>query len=115
MAALNYESVTIANGASLSGALNIDQRNLFALLMPTSWTSAAMTFQGSYDGTNYFDLYDETGTEISFTVAASRYVLISSPIKFLGLKKLKVRSGTSGSAVNQGADRVIGVIVIPEL
>lgn len=115
MASLNYETVTIANGASLSGALNIDQRNLFAILMPAAWTSAAMTFQGSYDGTTYYDLYDENGVEINFTVAASRYVLISAPIKFLGLKKLKVRSGTSASAVNQGGDRAIGIIVIPEM
>jgi len=115
MAALNYETVTIANGASLSGALNIDQRNLFAILMPAAWTAAALTFKGSFDGTDYFDLYDEYGTEINFTVAASRYILISVPIKFLGLKKLKVRSGTSASAVNQGGDRTIGIIVIPEM
>lgn len=115
MAALNYETVTIANGQSLSGALNIDQRNLFALIMPSTWTAAGLTFQGSFDGTNYFDLYDEAGTEINFIVSASRYVLISTPIKFLGLKKLKVRSGTSGTPVAQGGARTIALIVIPEL
>jgi len=114
MTSLNYETVTIANGASLSGALNIGARDLFGLIMPSAWTSAAITFQGSFDGTNYFNLYDDAGNEISFTVAASRYVVISSPAKFFGLKKLKIRSGTSGSAVNQAAERVIGVIVIPE-
>ena len=114
MTTLNYESVTIANGSSLSDALNIGNRDVFALIMPAAWTSAGLTFQGSFDGTNYYNLYDDAGNEISFTVGASRYVVIASPAKFFGLKKLKIRSGTSGSAVNQAADRVIGVIVIPE-
>lgn len=114
MTTINYETVTIANGASLSDALNIASRNFFGVIMPAAWTSAAMTFQGSFDGTNYFDLYDETGTEVSFTVAASRYVIISSPAKFLGLKKIKVRSGTSGTPVNQAAERTVGLIVIPD-
>lgn len=114
MTTINYETVTIANGASLSGALNIASRNFFGIIMPASWTSAALTFQGSFDGTTYYDLYDETGTEVSFTVSTSRYVIISTPAKFLGLKKLKIRSGTSGTPVNQGGDRDIGVIVIPD-
>lgn len=114
MTTINYETVTIANGASLSGALNIASRNFFGIIMPSSWTAASLTFQGSFDGTNFYNLYDESGTEVTFTVAASRYVIISTPAKFLGLKKLKIRSGTSGSAVNQGGDRTIGVIVIPD-
>lgn len=114
MTVINYETVTIANGASLSGPLNIASRNFFGIIMPSTWTSAVLTFQGSFDGTNYFDLYDENGTEVSFIVGASRYVIISTPSKFLGLKKLKVRSGTSGSAVNQAAERVVGVIVVPD-
>lgn len=114
MTTINYETVTIASGASLSGALNIASRNFFGIIMPSSWTSASLTFQGSFDGTTYYNLYDEGGNEVTFTVAASRYVIISTPAKFLGLKKLKIRSGTSGSAVNQGGDRTIGVIVIPD-
>lgn len=114
MTTINYESVTIANGASLSDALNIASRNFFGIIMPATWTTAVMTFQGSYDGTTYYNLYDDAGDEVTFTVDASRYVIITSPAKFLGLKKLKIRSGTSGSAVNQGGARTIGVIVIPD-
>lgn len=114
MTTINYETVTIANGQSLSGALNIASRNFFGVIMPASWTAASLTFQGSFDGTTFYDLYDENGIEVSFTVSASRYVIISTPAKFLGLKKLKIRSGTSGTPVNQGADRVIGVIVVPD-
>jgi hypothetical protein len=114
MTTINTETVTILSGASLSDALNIASRNFFAVIMPAAWTTANLTFQGSYDGTTYYNLYDEAGNEVTFTAAASRYILISTPAKFLGLKKLKVRSGTSGSAVNQGADRAIQIIVVPD-
>lgn len=116
MAAIMKETVTIAVGASLSGALNIDQRNLFAIITPSNLTATALTFQGSYDGTTYYNLYDDTGTEINFSVGTSRYVLVSFPVKFLGLKKLKIRGGTSAAATNQtSTDASIDVIVIPEM
>ena len=114
MTAISQETVTILSGASLSNALNLDSRNMFGILMPTGWDAAAITFRGSYDGTNFYDLYDDTGTEINFVVAASRYVLVSFPAKFFGLKKLIVRSGTTGAAVNQTANRAIGLILIPD-
>lgn len=114
MTAIIKETATIANGASLSAAVNIAHMDLFAIEMPAAWTAASLTFQGSYDGTTYSDLYDDAGNEVTFTVDASRYVLIRTPAQFFGLKKLKVRSGTTGSAVNQGAARSINLIVCPD-
>lgn len=114
MTAINPRTATIANGTSLSDAVNIENQNMFAIIMPAAWTAAALTFQGSIDGTNFFNLYDDTGTEISFTVAASRYVLIRWPAMFFGLKKLKIRSGTASVAVNQAAERALTVIIIPD-
>lgn len=114
MTSLISETATIANGASLSGEVNLEHGDLFALIMPAAWTAAVLTFSGSYDGTTFYNLYDETGTEISFTVDASRYVLISAPAKFMGLKRLKVRSGTAGAAVNQAAERAITLLRVPE-
>jgi hypothetical protein len=114
MSAIIKTTATIANGASLSDAVNIAHADLFAIEMPAAWTAASMTFQGSYDGSTYSDLYDDAGTEIAFTVDASRYVLIRTPAQFFGLKKLKVRSGASASAVNQGGARTINLIVCPD-
>lgn len=103
---------TIANGASLSDAVNMHSGRLFAIHMPAAWTTADLTFQGSYnDGETYLDLYDETGAEVTVTAAAARYILID-PNKWFGLRNIKIRSGTSGSAVNQGAERVLNIIAI---
>ena len=101
------EPATIASGASLSGAIHLHNQRLFAIVMPSSWTAANLTFQGSHDGSTYFDVYNDAGTEVTVVAAASRFIIIASPVALLGLQRLKVRSGTSGSPVNQGADRAL--------
>lgn len=101
---------TIASGQSLSAALDLQQYSLVGLLLPSAWTAAAVTFQGSIDGSNFFDLYD-SGAEINLgAAAASRYLLLS-PSAFAGLRYLKVRSGTSGTPVNQAADRALTLVL----
>lgn len=104
-------SATIANGASLSGVVHLGVERLFALQMPSAWTTADLTFQGSYDGSTYADVYDEFGSEVTVSAGASRFIILD-PAKFLGLQKLKIRSGTTGAAVNQGAERTIRAIVV---
>lgn len=106
-------TATIANGASLSGAVDLGTLRLFAIQMPTSWTSANLTFQVSTDGTNYYNLYDDTGTEVTWTAAASQVIQSSNPGRWLAFQYLKVRSGTSGSAVNQGGARTLTFVAVP--
>lgn len=104
-------TVTITNGTSLSNAAQLGGARPVAILMPGTWTSADLTFQGSFDGTTYGNLYDASATEVTVTNAAAtaRYITLD-PSKFASCVYLKVRSGTSGSAVNQGADRLIVII-----
>lgn len=104
------KTASIANGASLSAAVSLETGRLFALQMPASWTTANLTFQASHDGTTYADMYDEEGTEVTVTAAASR-VIVLEPARWLGIRCLKVRSGTSGSPVNQGAAREITLLL----
>ncbi len=111
--AVTQISVTIASGASLSAATDLGPYRVFAIVMPASWTTANLTFQGSSDGINFFDLYDDTGTEVSVTATASKYIILTSPVKLLGLRWLKVRSGTTGTPVNQAADRIVKLVGVP--
>ena len=105
--------VTIANGTSLSAAIDLSAYRAFAISMPAAWTTASLTFQASVDGINYFNVYDDTGVEVTATVAASQYVVVSAPVKMLGVRWIKVRSGTSGTPVNQGADRIVTIVGVP--
>jgi hypothetical protein len=106
-------TATIANGASLSGAVDLQTYRAFGVQMPASWTAANLTFQVSSDCSTYANLYDDSGTEVLVTAAASTYIVFASPAKWQGARCIKVRSGTSGTAVNQGGDRSITVVGVP--
>ena len=105
-------SAIIDAGGSLSPAVDLIDTRLFGFQMPSAWTTAAMTFSVSADGVTYNDLYDDTGAEVNLTVSASKFIVLSNPQRFLGIRYIKVRSGTTGSAVNQAADRTIKLVAI---
>ena len=107
MAQVAYLTVTISSGQSLSPAINTGGGLLVGIQMPASWTSADLTFQGSFDGTTYTNLYDSLGTEITAAAAASRGISALNSSVFAAFNFVKIRSGTSGAAVNQAADRII--------
>lgn len=101
----------IANGASLSGAVDVAGTTLIAIQMPATWTAANLTFQGSADGSIYADVYNDSGDEYSIPVSASHFIMLDQvQNRFRGMRYLKVRSGTSGTPVNQGADRVLSLV-----
>ena len=94
---------TIANGASLSASVQVNGERIQVVEMPSAWTAAGLSFQGSPDNSNFFDLWDETG-EFTLAVDASRRIQINSDT-LSQQAYLKVRSGTSAAPVNQGAER----------
>lgn len=100
---------TIASGASLSAAVNLGEYRLTGIEIPATFGPTTLTFQASVNGTDWFNLYDASGTEKSVTVAVSRRVILS-PADFYGIQYLKVRGGTSGSPTTVGGDRVIKLI-----
>ena len=109
---LSTQNVTIANGQSLSNAVTLDRTTLVGIVMPADWTAASMTFQASTDDTNFFDLFDNFGNEVIHLVNLDRYVVFD-PSTFASVANLKVRSGTSGAAVNQAAERIIQILSRP--
>lgn len=108
-------TATIANGASLSGAIDLGANRLARIVMPSSWTTAALSFQASYDGTNFADLFNKDG-EVSLAattvVAASRSIAVD-PAIFFGARYLKIRSGLTAAAVNQGGARSLILVTVP--
>lgn len=104
-------TATIANGASLSGAVDLKGYGLLAIQMPAAWTAADLTFQASADGgTAFADVYDDNGAEVQKPAAANRYILVNQPLPY-GVDRIKIRSGTSGTPVNQGAARTLTLLL----
>ncbi len=104
-------TATIASGTSLSSAADLGTGRLVGIILPSAWTTAGITFQGSADGSTYFDLYDD-GIEraiASGSVAASRFIAL--PIAdWLMVRSVKLRSGSAAAPVNQPADRLITLV-----
>jgi hypothetical protein len=105
-------TATIANGTSLSGNLDIGPNaTIVGILMPAAWTAAALTFKAG-DGSNMGSVYNAAGEYSipsgSIATGAATYLAIP-PGDLAGCRTIAFRSGTSGSAVNQGADRVLTI------
>jgi hypothetical protein len=116
----NAFTATIANGAALSDAVDIDAfgpRGI-AVQTPTAWTAADIAFEVSADGTNYFPLYTDTGGRVRISgvaTAEARVYIAPAEIWAAGaythLKIASVNTST-GADENQGAERILIVKVL---
>lgn len=80
-----------------------------AIEMPSAWTTANITVSASSTlaGT-YKDVYDEYGSEVTITAAASRFIRLN-PADWWSHRFIKLRSGTSGTPVTQTAARTLTI------
>lgn len=91
------DTATIANGQTVSGAVDLNDLVFAGFMTPAAFTGTAVTFQGSVDGANYAQICDDTGTALSVTVTTSKSYSIN-PIYFLGYTHIKLVSGSSEAA-----------------
>lgn len=111
---MKVQTATIANGASQSSVIELsgDDR-LVGVGIPASWTAANITLlvAGVPDAAGtltYYPVYDKSGNEVVITAAAGLVNMIGGQI-VSGCRYLKLRSGTAGTPVNQGAARTLTV------
>jgi hypothetical protein len=104
------KTVTIANGQSVSGSIDLERETLAGVLIPAAWTAAGISFLASPDGVTFGPVKDENGSEISLSALSAGDFVSLPPTKLFGARFLQVRSGTSGTPVAQGADRVLTLI-----
>lgn len=105
MGDINIVQAQIASGQALSGQVDIGERSLVGLVLPTNWSAATggISFQASPDGgATWYEVLAVTGSaySIGFTAAGSAYIAID-PTALRGIVSIKVRSGTSAAPVNQ--------------
>ena len=95
-------AANIANTATESQAIDTKGFALVGFFTPAALTGTTLTFESSLTlaGT-YVPVYDSTNTQVSITVATSRYYAVD-PKNFQGIRFLKIKSGSA-----EGAARVI--------
>lgn len=104
-------TVVISSGTSLSASSgDLGQGRLVGILMPAGWDAATLSFQGSIDGTTYGEIFSDAGVAASMVVAASQLIQVQNAAFWLAARYIKVRSGTSATAVNQTANRTLTLI-----
>lgn len=98
---------TILINEALSDAVDLRGADLIRINMPALWTAADLTFQVDDGDGTFRDLYMEWGWELMFFADVDLSIELSVFARFQSIKRIKVRSGTSGAPVNQTAERVI--------
>lgn len=97
---LSEVTATIPSAGSLTPAIDLGDLRLARIIVPDTWTPAAITFQASINGTTWRDVYDSYGAEVSLTVVPGGDHVI--PLSdFSSLDLIKLRSGTSAAPVAQ--------------
>lgn len=110
----NYsQTVTIAAGASLSGAsTKVNGMRLVAVVTASTWDAAKISFQVSNDGTNFFVLKPK-GTEYECAAVTGAAAVAVEPQYFVGFDYIKVQSGISTAATNQVDATIVTLVFIP--
>ncbi len=90
-------TVTIANGATVSNAIDVADSQIVGVFLPAALTGVALTFQGSVDNNTFNAITKVDGTAYTLTIAAAKYVMIP-PNDLGGVRFLKVVSGTAEAA-----------------
>lgn len=111
--AVDFRTVTIAASASVSGEIDLEAYRLVGVVMPSGWTTAALTFTAaSTSGGTFQNVYDDAGDEVTVQAAASRSIGVDYAAGALApWRYVKVRSGTSATPVAQAAERTITLVL----
>jgi len=114
MSKSSQDIAVIAEGTSQSDAIRKPGYKIVGIIMPAAWTAADITFLVSNDpATGFVKLVQASDeAEITSKASASEAIVFNGAIKealALGVY-VKIRSGTSGTPVNQVAGARIIVI-----
>lgn len=116
---LQSKAVTIPAGASgLSGEVALGDADIVGFRIGSAWVAAALTLQiaepNIYNPSQtptYLDVYT-SGSELSISVAADREIRLTDDLRaaLRGVDRLKLRSGTSATPVNQTGGATIDIV-----
>jgi hypothetical protein len=105
---------TVSAAASLSGSVNLGVKRAGSVLVPADVGGAtSLTFQASFDGVTFGNVYDQFGSEYRVTIPAVSTVIVLDPFVFATFPYVKIRFGTSASPTSYANQRdvVIGLRV----
>ena len=110
MAMVVLDGPTIAAGESLSSILNVQSGGIYRIMMPPVWTTTApITFQLSYNGVDFYNVFERTGSEVVMKCHAQSVVPIGEYLFYI--HSVRIRSGTWREPVIQEQDAAFKVVL----
>lgn len=98
----DVRTLAIAAAGTVSASMELRGGSLTRVIVPSGWTTAVITLQGSQNGADFFNLFNEFGGELSLSAVAGGSLLV--PLEYtLGLNHVRLRSGTLAVAVPQAS------------
>lgn len=105
-------ALSILNGQSLSGGLDIRTRRIRSVICPADVQAATdLTFQVSQDAGTYRNLHNADGSEVAIKIGANRHVVIPHEL-MAGASFIKIRLGTGAAPVVATAQRQFTFILL---
>lgn len=101
-------TVTVANGASLSGEIDLQLYTPVAIIPPAGTVGTLLSFQVGIESGALGELANSAGL-VSYPLAAAQPLALNIS-DFLGWQFLKIRCGTAASASNQNAARTFTIV-----
>lgn len=119
MAVIKYETLTIANGAASSGTFRLFGFRISAIITPSAWTAADISFEVDPNGAGTFlKVQDNSGALVRCTgiaTASAEYIIPPEVADHISgeLGKVVSTNVASEADVNQGAERSLVVVLVP--
>ncbi|MBL8231028.1 MAG: hypothetical protein JNL98_21230 [Bryobacterales bacterium] len=110
MPAQSIRTATIAAGQSLSGAVDLAGLPIVGLYMPAVWDTAEMTFQASYDGSNWHEVDNITRDPWRIEPDAGKFYPVVR-LELEGIRFMRIRSGKASVPIAQSAERTIRLVL----
>ena len=96
-----YKNVTFGVNATNTEAISLNSYSLVGFTTGSTCTNNALTFLVSNDDATYYPLYDNTSTEVSITGSQIPRAYSLDAVTFWPWQFVKIRQGTSASALAQ--------------
>lgn len=110
-----HKLTTIANGESLSAAVDVLGYEVVAIEQPANCEGTVFTFQGSVDGVVFANIRDATAElSIAKSATAAEVIQFGRTASLRGYKFIKVRTGTAASPTNQTGAATLKISLIPQ-
>lgn len=100
--ALQFEkSGSIVVGQSQSNAIQLNDLTAVGLTTGSNISGSMLSFLVSVDGATFYPLYNSSGTEVTYSASSVARAYVLDRDTFLAWNFIKLREGTSGSAILQ--------------